>query len=583
MKSGRGRSSNGSYAEALQEMTLRYERLVQDLSILRRINQADDPDLAIDDVCRQIVETVASGLGVENCSMMLMTEEGEAVELRAACSPLEDAGKSFGPGAWQGRTFRVGEGIVGKVAETGEAIRVDDVVKDERFVPAPESSTPVRSLLCFPLEERGRVVGVLNLSHSEPGFFSAETEKTMALVAERAAGILADRALHQKLRESEAYYRLVAENAGDGILVFDGLGQIVSVNPAVQQITGIPALRYLLGETDWEAAVHPDDQRRFAEHRNRLLSEQRPETIEYRRLDARGRIHYLEERSSPLVGFPNAVTGAVSVVRDVTDRKQAEEERRRLDAEIQYTQKLESLGALTGGLAHDFNNLLMGIIGNVDLALMDLAAVSPIRENIENIAEAARKAAHLCRQMLTYSGKGYVSREWLDLSEVVRNMVGLLQVSVPENVRLEYALARALPPVEGDATQIRQLVMNLVTNAAEAIGERTGVIRIATDRVERESTGKIEDRNRTRRGKDLYVCVRVADTGCGMDENTRQRAFDPFFTTKFIGRGLGLAAVSGIARAHNALVEVDSTPGEGATFTVLFPISDAPGERDETT
>ena len=274
---------------------------------------------------------------------------------------------------------------------------------------------------------------------------------------------------------------------------------------------------------------------------------------------------------------------------DISDQKQAELERRRLEAQVQHTQKLESLGVLAGGIAHDFNNLLMAILGNADLAIVDLPAVSPVRHSLEEIKKASLRAADLAKQMLAYSGKGRFVVEALDLSDVVDEMAQILEVSVSKKAVLKCELGDDLPTIEADATQIRQVVMNLITNASEAIGDRSGTISVTTSAMEVDRQylrGTYLDENLA---EGLYVTLEVADTGCGMDVDTQAKLFDPFFTTKFTGRGLGMAALLGIVRGHRGAIKVDSTVGKGTTVKVLFPAAegevasapkDRPGEAD---
>ena len=265
----------------------------------------------------------------------------------------------------------------------------------------------------------------------------------------------------------------------------------------------------------------------------------------------------------------------LAVCRDATERRKAAEERERLEAQIQHTQKLESLGVLAGGIAHDFNNLLVAILGNADLALQDLAADAPARGEVAEIRKAAIRAAELTNQMLAYSGRGPSVVEALDLNELVEEMGNLLQVSISKKIVLEYHLAEGIPSIQADAAQIRQVVMNLITNASEAIGDRSGTIAVRTEvrEVDREHLAE------TYLDEDLpggsYTCLEVADTGCGMDEQTRANLFDPFFTTKFAGRGLGLAAVLGIVRGHGGAIQCRSEVGKGTTFKVLLPCSRA--------
>jgi PAS domain S-box-containing protein len=267
----------------------------------------------------------------------------------------------------------------------------------------------------------------------------------------------------------------------------------------------------------------------------------------------------------------DALKIAASTFAAALQRKRAEEERLVLEAQIQQTQKLESLGVLAGGVAHDFNNLLMAILGNANLALLDLEPDSTSRHSIERIELAAQRAAELTRQMLAYSGKGKFIIESVRLTDLVQEMLGLLTVSMPKKLDLILDLEESLPLIEGDVTQLRQVVMNLITNAAEAMADLPGSLKISTRQVylrNADLTGHLL-------ADDLpegpYVELVVEDSGCGMDADTLQRIFDPFFTTKFAGRGLGLAAVLGIVRSHRGGLEVTSTPHIGTTFKVFFP------------
>lgn len=261
----------------------------------------------------------------------------------------------------------------------------------------------------------------------------------------------------------------------------------------------------------------------------------------------------------------------VAIYEDVSAQKKAEAERERMEIQFQHAQKLESLGILAGGIAHDFNNLLMTIMGNADLAMLDLPEESPALQNINGIVAASRRAADLCTQMLAYSGKGSFVVEPLNLSTIIKDMLPLLEISTSKNAELCLNLSDDLPSIKGDATQIRQVIMNMVTNANEAIGADQGSISITTGTRQYNKTclnniytdEYIADGN--------YVCLNFTDTGCGMDEETLKKLFDPFFTTKFTGRGLGLASVIGIVRGHQGTIQVDSKPGEGTTFALYFP------------
>ncbi|MBU5614181.1 hybrid sensor histidine kinase/response regulator [Geomonas azotofigens] len=260
---------------------------------------------------------------------------------------------------------------------------------------------------------------------------------------------------------------------------------------------------------------------------------------------------------------------------DITERKRSEEERLNLEKQLLHAQKLESLGVLAGGIAHDFNNLLTSIIGHTDLALLRLNRESPVRENLHQVELAATRAADLAKQMLAYSGKGKFLVEPIELNRLVEEMTKMLEISISKHCVLRFNLAAALPLVDADATQLRQIIMNLVINASEAIGEKSGVIAVSTGcmQCDRRYLNSFWLNEQIPEG--LYVWFEIADTGCGMDKETVAKIFDPFFTTKFTGRGLGMAAVLGIVRGHKGAIKVYSELGQGTTFKVLLPA----GER----
>ena len=273
--------------------------------------------------------------------------------------------------------------------------------------------------------------------------------------------------------------------------------------------------------------------------------------------------------------------GVLWTARDVTAQKRAEQKRRELETRMLQAQKLESLGVLAGGIAHDFNNLLVGILGNAGLAQEDVPISSPARLALEGIESSALRAAELCRQMLAYSGKGSLVIENIDLTGIVREMIDLLSISISKSSKLELELEADLPTIQGDVTQLRQVFMNLITNASEAIGDGQGTIHVAVGQRECGDGDLSDCFGGEPLAKGKYVFFEVADDGCGMDPATLEKMFDPFFTTKFTGRGLGLAAVLGIIRSHDAGLRVESTPGRGTTVTALFPAAVSARPRDE--
>ena len=324
----------------------------------------------------------------------------------------------------------------------------------------------------------------------------------------------------------------------DGVAVLDAEGRIQKCNASLAALTGRP-LADIVGSrwsTLWGEL--PAEKQPFA---RALLSRQR-ESVEF---DYDSRTLHLTV--DPVLDDAGVVIGAVQIASDVT-------ENRRLEEQFREGQKFETIGTLAAGVAHDFNNLLTSIMGNTSLVLGTLPGDSPFRDQLEDVLKSSQRAADLTRQLLAYSGKGRHFLQKLDLSAVVERTRSLIEATVGKKVSLEVRLARSLPRIDADANQLQQVILNLVSNAAEAIGEESGVIRIRTG----------VDANH-------MVYLEVRDTGCGMDTETRSRIFDPFFTTKFTGRGLGLAAVSGIARGHRATLQVTSSPGQGSTFRISFP------------
>ena len=272
--------------------------------------------------------------------------------------------------------------------------------------------------------------------------------------------------------------------------------------------------------------------------------------------------------------------------REIEERRVAEEERRNLESQMQHALRLESMGVLAGGIAHDFNNLLAAIMGYASLAGAELPKGTRARDCIEHVLDAARSAGELTQQMLAYSGRGRFVLERLNVTEMIESVVRLLESMISKKAVLRLHLSSELPPIEADAGQVRQVVMNLITNASDALGEESGIIRVSTGLMWAED-GELPPMEPGRTvPAGLYVYLEVADTGCGMDKETVSKIFDPFFTTKFTGRGLGLAAVLGIVRGHHGSIRVSSDPGAGTTFRVMFPamedwLAKRPGERRE--
>jgi PAS domain S-box-containing protein len=382
----------------------------------------------------------------------------------------------------------------------------------------------------------------------------------VAAASHVARNITERKGIEQQLEQLAA----IVESAEDAIVSKTLDGTILTWNRGAERVYGYNAAE-ATGKS--MTLLLPDD-RANEEHEilSRIRRGERVEHFETIRRTKSGRLIDVSLTISPVRDNLGRIIGASHVARNVTERK-------RLEEQLRHTQKLESLGVLAGGVAHDFNNLLTGILGNASLALESVSSHHPVRGLLRDVVNASERASHLTRQLLAYAGKGRFLIEPLDLSALVREISSLIQTSIPKNVQLRLESRDDVPLILADASQIQQVVMNLVINGAEAIGAHDNGTVLVTTGVqsvdERDLLSTFGEASDLAAG--TYATLEVHDTGCGMDEETLNRIFDPFFTTKFTGRGLGLAAVQGIVRGHKGAMKVYSRPGKGTTFKVLFP------------
>jgi PAS domain S-box-containing protein len=374
------------------------------------------------------------------------------------------------------------------------------------------------------------------------------------------------RRAEEALRESESLLRSVVEGTTDAVFVKDLDGRYRLINSAGARLVG-KAPEAILGCDD-TALFAPEAARQMQERDREIVASGAARTFEETATAAGVTRTYLTTKA-PHLDAAGRVLGVIGIARDVTELKRSEEA-------LLQAQKLESLGILAGGVAHDFNNLLAAILGQSSLALRHLPADSPARGHVEKAMAACERAADLTRQMLAYSGRGHFRVEPVSLNSLVRENLHLFEAAVPKGVLLRAELAEPLPLVRGDVGQLQQVLMNLILNAAEAIGERQGTVLVTTGVVD----VRAEDHRLWRYTAEplrpgRYVFVEVRDDGAGMDAATLERIFDPFFTTKFTGRGLGLAAVLGIVRGHAGGLDVTSEPGRGSRFRLVLPTTAA--------
>ncbi|WP_051822611.1 hybrid sensor histidine kinase/response regulator [Desulfonatronum thiodismutans] len=405
----------------------------------------------------------------------------------------------------------------------------------------------------------------------------AETFNTMA---ERIAKLMHDLQRRVEMGQSRLFQGI--ESIEEGFALFDKHGRLVVANRNATRM--FPALESTLRpgisfqeclSVIQESGVLPHEQSQGANQSGRQAKRVERHLDMFRLGVGTEEIRISEERILR-VRYSRAANGeTVVLLEDVTERARMQEQRLEMERRLFHSQKLESLGVMAGGIAHDFNNLLAAMMGNMELALSMSGLTEPSRKRVEHALLAARRAADLTRQMLAYSGKGGFDVRSVVLNDLVRDNAHIFQTALGKNVRFVQDLASSLPPIRADAGQIQQVIMNLITNASEAIGDHPGTMVLSTRLAYCDAKLLGRSRLEEKPAPGWFVQLEVQDTGVGMSEDVQSKLFDPFFSTKFTGRGLGLSAVLGIVRGHRGAIIVDSTPDSGTTFHVLFPVDDA--------
>jgi PAS domain S-box-containing protein len=344
------------------------------------------------------------------------------------------------------------------------------------------------------------------------------------------------------------------------IWVADQNGSCTFANKPWLDFTG-RSLQQELG-TGWIQGIHSDDLERSVKFIESMFSTNRSFQLEYRLRRADGEYRWVLSSGAPRLDRSGSLAGFVGGCIDVTDLKNAEQERL-------AHQKLETVGTLAGGIAHDFNNLLAGILANAELADSQVQDRCDPREELQKINTLAKRGGEIVRQLMAYAGLESAVEELVDVSHLIAEMLDLLKISISKRAEVHTQLGAQLPAVRANPAQLRQVVMNLVINASEAVVQRPGVIRITTSRSKAGAELVTQDPDAVVKGD--YLVLEVSDSGCGMTADAQARIFDPFYTTKFAGRGLGLAVVQGIVRGLRGGIRVESEPGKGTTIQVLLP------------
>ena len=440
-------------------------------------------------------------------------------------------------------------------------LRVGDVL------PPDAAETITKTITCARLRERcvGNVYS-LEMPGGTEWYELSAAAKADGRIVVLARDISARKRSEAELRASQGLLRSIVDGISDVVYAKDAAGRYCLVNAAAARYTGSSALS-VLGQDDTVLMPAAEATAVMATDRA-IMAEGATRTYEETLTLGSEPVTFLTTKG-PLRDAEGAVIGLFGIAHDITERKRANQEKLELERRLLHAQKLESLGVLAGGVAHDFNNLLMAIVGHLDVARLDAPPAAPVRSDIDAALEAAHRASELTRQLLAYSGRGRFVVAPLDLGAMVHECTDLLRTAILRSSRLEVALAPAW--VCADRGQMQQVVMNLLTNASEALGDAGGVISLRTGVEEWDDERLRRSRSAGPVAPGSFAYLEVTDTGCGMDEATQERLFDPFFSTKFTGRGLGMSGVLGIVRGHQGAILVDSEPGRGTSVRVLFP------------
>jgi PAS domain S-box-containing protein len=350
----------------------------------------------------------------------------------------------------------------------------------------------------------------------------------------------------------------------DAVLVTDSQDRLVNLNTAGEKWYGISADSSVGTPLSIILSDSPAVLDRYNNNTDGVCEESQSDLADSRWVDVR--VKQLTNRHQHKVG-------KILMLRDVTEQRQVELALLDLERKLERSQRMESLGILAGGIAHDFNNLLLGIMGYIDLTLMDDSLSLTHRRNLEAALKASHRAGEICQQMLAFSGKGRFILQPINLNHEVREIQRILKVSTNKGIDFRYNLQEEIPSIEADSSQIHQVLMNLSLNAIEALEEQGGIITLTTGFQFHRREDLSSPWLHQELPEGIYAFVEVSDTGSGIPPGNLSRIFDPFFTTKFIGRGLGLAAVLGITRGHGGTIQVQSEVGVGSTFRILLPIS----------
>ena len=535
-----------------------------DLRTVLKASQAISGEIELDRLLARLLQIVIENAGAQRGVLML--RDGDALVVEAEASSEERAA-ILQSEPLEGRTD-LPRSIVNFVARTGESVLLDDASSGDYAADSAVAARRLRSVLCLPINRQGSLVGIIYLENNlTKGAFGPNHLEILEILCSQAAISLENARLYAQtdlaldaLQQSEEKFRALVENTADVVFSMDSQGRFTYVSPAMERMSGFSP-EEVVGNSFAGFIVPEDLMRATAAFEQALSGNAQP--VEFRGATKDGRRLYLRVTSRSVVES-GGVIGFTGILTDITERRQLEEQ-------LLQAMKMESIGRLAGGVAHDFNNLLTAILGNAELALMELPQDSPTRETIGEISNAGERASTLTRQLLAFASRQIIAPVRLNLSTVVFDSERMLRRLLGEDIAITTVLDPNLAAIEADPGQMEQLLVNLTINARDAM-PKGGRLAIETRNamVGPAAPGSTDDV-----APGSYAVLTISDTGEGMTPETMARIFEPFFTTKGSGKGtgLGLATCHGIVKQNHGHIFVFSEPGVGSTFRIMLPVA----------
>jgi two-component system cell cycle sensor histidine kinase/response regulator CckA len=578
-----------SLAEAYKELNNLTVNLLESFSALSALSSIDLRCADEQTVLRNALKALIQNLAMNTCSIFLL--EGEKLVNYAGLDwdEMLNEGKDVHRRSDYTLTASVGEGIMGIAVRCKKLQHCRNCAADPNFKVLPERN--IGSLISVPIfQAGGEVLGVLNVSHPEPDFFNEWHERFLLVYCHSLGQLLINYRLlnhmeievekrtnqlklalkeAQEKKEELRLFKTVIDSSQEAVAISDSEGGLIYINPAHEKLFGCSleeARKLPCLDCSFPASIT-------------LINDKDASPItgaeswegELEAIDAHGRGFFLRKQAGTVCDAHGKVLYRFDFIRDITKNKHAEEEKRHLQAQLNHAQKMEAIGQLAGGVAHDFSNILTTIIGYGHILLMRMEECDSLRHFVDHILAASERATSLTQSLLTFSRKQVINPQLININDAIEKIDKLLKRLIREDIEYRTMLTDKKLTVMADVGQFEQVLMNLSTNARDAM-PKGGVLTISTDLVKLDS----EFIHQNGFGKvGTYACISVADTGTGMDENTKEKIFEPFYTTKGVGKGtgLGLAIAYGAIKQQNGYITVDSVPGEGSVFRIYLPLT----------